>query len=190
MQPESCPSPYFEYNPSRRNSESGREMMATKDPDLEEPLEWGPEVTSFLRGFGREHRGRGKGTPPEPPVKELCKWVMWKAKRCETPDLQRELLAVPGVPNCKKLVQKVWALFHDPKRVSEVNRMENYYQASLHQCVSSKRISSHLPILSLPAKTFGRCRERRQWHTPMPSSIGQRKVICLLEGNNTCWLRV
>ena len=50
MQPESCPAPYFKYNPSLRNSESGREVMATKDPDLEESpgLEW--EVTSFLVG--------------------------------------------------------------------------------------------------------------------------------------------
>ena len=35
--------PYLKYNPSRRNSESGAEVMATKDPDLEEPLELEPE---------------------------------------------------------------------------------------------------------------------------------------------------
>ena len=56
MQPRGYPAPYFEYNPSRRNSESGREVMATEDPDLEEPPELEPGVTSFLRGGG-------KGTP-------------------------------------------------------------------------------------------------------------------------------
>ena len=46
---------------------------------------------------------------------------------CKTPDWWRELLAVPGVPNYKKLVWKVWASFSHPKRISEVNRTENYY---------------------------------------------------------------
>ena len=77
MQPESCPAPYFEYNPSRRNSESGREVMGTKDPDLEEPPELGPEVTSFLRGLVENSEEEEKVPSPKPPVKELCKWVAW-----------------------------------------------------------------------------------------------------------------
>ena len=190
MQPESCPAPYFEYNPSMRNSESGREVMATKDPDLEEPLQLGPEVTSFLRRLAEDSEEEEKAPSPEPPVKELCKWVAWKAKMFKTPDWWRELLAVPGGPSCKKLVQKVWVLFHHPKRASEVNKMDNYYQAPLHHHVSSERNSSHLLILSSPAETFGRCRERRQWHMPVPSSIGWRRLICLLEGNHACWLGV
>ena len=162
MQPESYPAPYFEYNPSLRNSESGREVMATKDPDLEEPSELGPEVTSFLRGLAKNSEKEERVPSPKPPVKELCEWVVWKAKMCETPDWWRELLAVPGVKDCKEIVQKVWASFHHPKRASEVNKMENYYQAPLHHHVSSERISSHLLILSLPAETFMRCKERRQ----------------------------
>ena len=190
MQPESFPAPYFEYNPSRRNSESGREVMATEDSDLEGPLELEPEITSFLRGLAENSEEEEEAPPPESPLKELHRWVTWKAKMCKTPDWWRELLAVPGVPNCKKLVQKVQASFSHAKRVSEVNRMKNYYQAPLHNCVSSERISSHLPTLSSPAETFGRCKERGQWCMPIPSCIGQRRLICLLEGNHACWLRV
>ena len=86
MQPERCPAPYFEYNPSRRNSESSGEVIATEVPDLEEPPELGPEVTSFLRGSAENSEEEEKVPSPEPPMKELCKWVAWKAKTCETPD--------------------------------------------------------------------------------------------------------
>ena len=111
------------------NSESGREVMATKNPDLEEPLELEPEVTSFLRGSAGNSEVEEEAPPLELPVQELCKWVTWKTEMCKTPELWRELLAVPGVPNCKKLAQKVQALFSHTKRISEVNRTENYYQA-------------------------------------------------------------
>ena len=161
MQHKSCPAPYFEYNPSQRNSESGGEVMATEDPDLEEPPELGPEVTSFLRGLAENSEEEEKVPSPKPPAKELCKWVAWIAKMSETPDWWRELLAVPGVQDCKELAHKVWASFHHPKRASEVNKIENYYQAPLHHHVSPERISSHLLILSLPAKTFAKCKERR-----------------------------
>ena len=164
--------------------------MATEDPDLEEPPELEPGVTSFFRGSVENSEEEEEAPPPEPPVQDLCEWVMLKAEMCKTPDWWRVLLAVPGVPNCKKLAQKVWASFSHPKRINEVNRMENYYQASLHHHVSLERTSNHLQILSLPAETFGRCRERRQWHIPMTSSIGQRRLIYLLEENHACWLRV
>ena len=36
-------------------------------------------------------------------MKELCKWVAWKAEACETPGWWRELLAVPEVQDCKEL---------------------------------------------------------------------------------------
>ena len=101
--------------------------MATKDPDLEEPLELGPDVTSFLRGSAEKSEKEEKAHSPEPPVKELHRWVAWKAETCKTPDWWRELLAVPGVQDCKELVWKVQASFHHPKRASEVNKMENYY---------------------------------------------------------------
>ena len=86
MQPESCPVLYFKYNPSRRNSESGREVMATEDPDLEEPPELEPGVTSFLRGLAENSEEEEEAPHPELPVQELCKWVMVESQKCETPD--------------------------------------------------------------------------------------------------------
>ena len=79
--------------------------MAAKDPDSAEPLELEPRVTSFLRGSAENLE---EEVPPhEPPVGELQEWGTWKAKMTKTPDWWRELLVVPGVPNCKKLAQKV-----------------------------------------------------------------------------------
>ena len=119
IQPENCPAPYFKYHPSRMNLESGREAMATKDPDLEEPLELRPEVTCFLRRLAKNSEEEEKVPSPKPPVKELHKWVAWKAEAWKTPGWWRELLAVP----------EVQALFQLPKRASELHKMENYHQA-------------------------------------------------------------
>ena len=78
--------PYFKYHPCRRNLESGGEAVATKDPNLEEPLELGPEVTFFLRGSAENSGEEDEKVPsPKPPVKELHKWVTWKAEACEMP---------------------------------------------------------------------------------------------------------
>ena len=103
--------------------------MATEDPDLEEPLELGLEVTCFLRGLAKNSEEEEKAPSPKPPVKELCKWVAWKAEACKTPGWWRELLAVPEVQDCEELAQKVWASFHLPKSASELNKMENYHPA-------------------------------------------------------------
>ena len=164
--------------------------MATKDPDLGEPSELEPGVTSFLRGLAENLEEEEKAPPPEPPINELCKWVTWKAKLVKTPDWWRELLAVPGVLNCKKLVQKVWASFRHPKRISEVNKTENYHQAPMPHHVSPGRISSCLPTHSLLAEILGRCRVKRWWSMPMSSSIGQRRLICLLVSSPASLLRV
>ena len=136
--------------------------MATKDPDLAELLELEPRVTSFLRGSAENSEEEEEVPPPEPPVRDLWEWVTWKAETTETPDWWRELLAVPGVPNCKKLARKIQASFSYPERASEVNKTENDCQAPLPHCVSLEGISSHLQILSSPAKTLGRYRGRRQ----------------------------
>ena len=55
--PEDCHAPYFEYHPSRRNSESRGEVVATEDANLEELTELGPEVTCFLRGSAENSEG-------------------------------------------------------------------------------------------------------------------------------------
>ena len=161
-QPESCQAPYFKYNHLRRNSESGREVLATEDPALAEPPELEPRVTSFLRGSAENLEEEEEVPSPEPPVEELWEWVTWKAGITKAPDRWKELLVVPGVPNCKKLAWKIWASFSHPKRASEVNKTENYCQAPLPHCVSLEVFSIHLQILSLPAEILGRYRGRRQ----------------------------
>ena len=110
--------------------ESGREAVATKDPDLKEPPELGPEVTCILRGLAENLEEEEKKMPPhEPPVKEFQKWVMWKAEACKTPSWWRELVAVLEVEDHEKLAQEVQALFWLPIRASELHKMENYHQA-------------------------------------------------------------
>ena len=54
--------------------------MATEDPDLEELLELGPEVTCFLQGSAESSGEENMKVPsPKPPIEELQKWVTWKA---------------------------------------------------------------------------------------------------------------
>ena len=125
------PCPLLQIAPLQKNSESGREAVAAKDPNLEEPLELGPEVTCFLRGLAENSEEEEEKVPsPKPPVKELHKWVTWKAKACKTPSWWKELMPVPEVQDSKKLAQEVQALFWLPKRVSKLHKMENYHQAA------------------------------------------------------------
>ena len=89
----------------------------------------GPEVACFLRGLAKSSEEEEKAPSPKLPVKELHKWVAWKAEACETLGWWRKLLTVPEMQDCKELAQKVQASFHLPKRASEPNKMENYHQA-------------------------------------------------------------
>ena len=70
-----------------------------------------------------------KAPSPKPPVKELCKWVTWKAEACKMPSWCRELMAVPKVEDHEKLAWEVQASFQLLKRVSKLHKMENYHQA-------------------------------------------------------------
>ena len=124
------PCPLLQIPPSRRNPESNREAVATGDPNLEEPLELGPEITCFLRGSAKNlEKEEEKAPSPKPPVKELHKWVMWKAEACKMPSWWRELMAVPEVEDCGKLAWEIQASFWLPKRASKLHKMENYHQA-------------------------------------------------------------
>ena len=120
--------------PPWESPESEEGEATDNDLELGEPPELEPGVTSFLRGSmeGSEE----EGSPPELPVWELHEWVMWKAEMTETPDWWRELLAVPGVPNGKRLVQKIWALFSHPQRASEVEKMKDHCKAPPPHCAS------------------------------------------------------
>ena len=87
MQPEECHAPYFEYHPSGQSSESRGEVAATEDFNLEELLELGPEVTCFLQGSAESSEEENVKVPP---IKELQKWVTWRAQANETPSWWQE----------------------------------------------------------------------------------------------------
>ena len=123
---EDCHAPYFEYHPSQRSSESKGDEVATKDINLKEPPELGPEVTCFVQGSAENLEEENvKGPSPKPQIEELQKWVTWKAPVYETPSWWWELTMVPGVDNYKKLVHEVQASFQLPKRVSKQCQVKN-----------------------------------------------------------------
>ena len=129
MQPEDCHTPYFEYHPSQRSSESKGDAAATEDLNLEEPLELGPEVTCFLQGSAKSLEEENVKVPsPEPPIEKLQKWVTWKAQAYETPSQWQELAMVPEVDDYEKLACEVWASFQLPKRANEQFQVKNNHQ--------------------------------------------------------------
>ena len=110
VQPEDCPAPYFKYHPSQRNLESGGEVAATEDPNLEEPPALGPEVICFLRGLAENLEEEDEKVPsPEPLVEDLWEWVKWKAEAYKMPSWWRELMKVPKVEDHEKLAWEVQA---------------------------------------------------------------------------------
>ena len=120
------------------------EELTPEDSDLGEPPELEPGVTSFLTRLVES--SEEEGSPPEPPVGELHEWVMWKAEATETPDWWRELLALLGVPNCKKLAWQIWASFSHPRRAMEMEEMKYHCHAPpAPPCVSSETISCCTP---------------------------------------------
>ena len=128
--------------------------MTTNDLEWGEPPELELGVTSFLRGS--METSEEEGPPPEPPVWELHEWVMWKAEMTETPDWWRQLLAVPGVPNCKRLVQKIRALFSHPQRASEAEKMKDHCKAPLAP------LCLHRERFQLPPNTIFDCWDIRE----------------------------
>ena len=120
--------------------------MSTQDLNLEELLELGPEVTCFLQGSAESSEEENMKVPsPEPPIKKLQKWVIWKAQAYETPSWWQELTMVPEVDNYEKLAHEVWASFQLPKRVSEQHQVKNDHQApSALPCLCQR---DFLPLL-------------------------------------------
>ena len=112
---------------AKENMGSGGEELTPEDSDHGEPPELEPGVTSFLTGLAEN--SEEEGSPPEPLVGELHKWVMWKAKATKTPDWWRELLALLGVPNCKKLAWQIQASFSHPRRATEMEEMKYHCHA-------------------------------------------------------------
>ena len=127
---EDCHAPYFEYQPSQRNSEPRGGAVATEDLNLEEPPELGPEVTCFLQGSAESLEEENMKVPSsEPPIEELQNLVTWKAQAYKTPGWWQELTMVPGVDDYGKLACEVWASFWLLKRASELCQVKNDHQA-------------------------------------------------------------
>ena len=129
-----CHQVWFEEPPSPNcptdpKTGFGKEGATGKGSDLEEPLELGPEVVSFLRGSPETSGDEGKVMPPEPIVLEFSQWVPWKAEKCETPDWWSELLVVPGMEDHRKLAREVWASFWLPQQMCKFGMKEANLQA-------------------------------------------------------------
>ena len=112
---------------AKENMGSGEEELTPEDSDLGKQPELEPGVTSFLTRLGES--SKEEGSPPEPPVGEVCKWVMWKAEATKSPDWWRKLLALLGVPDCKKLAKQIQALFSHPRRATEMEEMKYHCHA-------------------------------------------------------------
>ena len=100
---------------------SDKEELEGDEANLEDPPELKPTVASFLQGLPETSGDKGNKVPLEPAVLDLAGWVMWKAKMCDTPDWWRELSAVPGEEDTRKLARQVWASFQIPHWLQELN---------------------------------------------------------------------
>ena len=136
-------------HPPPGSPESGEGKVTTDDLELGELPELELGVTSFLRGSAEN--SEEEGPPPELAVWNLHEWMMWKAETTETPDWWRELLAVLGVPNCKRLVQKKQTLFSHPQRASEVEKMKDICEAP------PAPLCLHRESFQLPPNTIFAC---------------------------------
>ena len=112
---------------AKENMGSGEEEPTPEDSHLGELPDLEPGLTSFLTGSAES--SEEEGSPPEPPVGELHEVVTWKAEATKTPDWWRELLALPGVPNCKKLAQQIQASFSHARRAMEMKEMKYHFHA-------------------------------------------------------------
>ena len=144
---------------TKENMGSTGEELTPEDLDLGKPLELEPRVTSFLTRSVES--SEEEESPPETPVEDLCQWVMWKAEATKAPNWWRELLALLGVPDCKKLAQQIWASFSHPRRAVEIKEVKYHYMPLLPHCVFSKIVSCHLLVPSLSAGISERYGGRR-----------------------------
>ena len=129
-----------------------------------------------------------ENVPPEPPVKEVHRWVLWKVETWEMPSWWRGLVAVPEVGDHNRLAWEVWASFWLPRRMSELHQMDDCCQTppALPCLLWKKFIPPTSSTPSMPARIFGRYHRRRWWHMLEPSSIGWRKLTSMLEGSHAC----
>ena len=170
---------------TKENMGSVGEELAPEDLDLGKPLELEPGITSFLTRSVES--SEEEESPPEPPVGELHRWVMWKAEATEIPDWWRELLALLGVPDCKKLPQQIWASFSHPRRAAEIKEM-------IYHCHAPPAPPCLLQdCFLLPHSTIFACRD--VWEVWREKTIAYACALQywaeksnLLTGGQPCWL--
>ena len=134
----------------------GEEGSKGRGSGLEEPPELKPMVASFLRGSPGTLDKEGEKAPLEPDILDFGLWVPWKAERCETPDWWRELLAVLGKEDARKLAREVRASFRLPWQLWELDSREATLQAPpALPCLCRKRF---MP----PANSIFACRDIRE----------------------------
>ena len=100
---------------------SGKEELEGKEANLGDLLELKPVMASFLWGSPETLDDEGEKMPLEPVVSDSAEWVMWKAKRCNTPKWWMELSTVLGGEDIIKLVRQIWASFGLPCRLQELD---------------------------------------------------------------------
>ena len=120
------PAPSQSANPKTPLGEEGSEGRGS---DLEEPLELKLTVASFLWGMLETLDDEGEKMPPESAILDFSLWVPWKAERSETQDWWRELSAVPGKEDARKLAREVRASFRFPWQLWELDSREATLQA-------------------------------------------------------------
>ena len=147
--------------PSSLRTESSKEAATAEGLDLEEPLELGLEVVSFLKGSTGSSEDKDDRMPPEPAVTEFIQWVLWMADRCKTPSWWAELSALLEVEDHKRLVREVQASFWLPQRMRELQMEEADLQAPLHHQAFVGRSLCCLPYPSMPAGTLEKSTKRK-----------------------------
>ena len=155
--------------PSSPRTVSSKEAAAAEGSDLEDPLELGLEVASFLRGSMGASKDKDDRMPPEPTATEFSQWVQLRANGCKTPSWWAELSAVPEVGDHKRLAREVQASFWLPQRMRELRMKEANLQAPpMPPCLCWQKF---MP----PAKSIYTCRDIRE--IPQEKAVAYARAL-------------
>ena len=142
MQPESCPLPLLWNITLLGGIQSLAERWwLPKILTWRNHWNWGWRSPLSSEGWPRTQKKRKKRHPlPNYQWKSFANGWLGKLKHVQDTWLvERVVSGTRGTRLQRDGAWKVQALFCHPKRASEVNKMENYYQASLHHHVSPQK---------------------------------------------------
>ena len=150
---------------------------------------WGQRSPAFSGGQLGVLRRRMTGYPlPKPPMEKLQRGG-W----CGSHEPTKHLAGggswrwYQGWTTTKSWHGRCRPLFDFRRGWVNYTRWRTTSRPHLHCHVFSRRTSCCHLTLSLLVGTLGKSIVRRWWHMPELSSSGQRRLICLLEGNHACW---